>query len=97
MGVHNLHGVPGVWGAVAGAIFAAGFINIISLVGVIVISLVTGGITGLVLKATRGEMEQEELFSDNSIFLGWNPDPIPVALTATEGTTGNVPPSKMVE
>ncbi len=97
MGVHNLHGVPGVWGAVAGAIFAAGFINIISLVGVIVISLVTGGITGIVLKATRGEMEQEELFSDNSIFLGWNPDPVPVDLTGTEGTTGNVPPSKVVE
>jgi ammonium transporter Rh len=98
MGVHNLHGIPGIWGAVAGAIFAAGFVNIISLVGVIVISLVTGGITGIILKATRGEMEQKDLFSDDSIFLGWHPDPEPLPFrVADEGTPGNTLTSKTVE
>ncbi|MDD2439289.1 MAG: ammonium transporter [Methanosarcinaceae archaeon] len=95
MGVHNLHGVPGVWGAIAGAIFAAGYINIVSLVGVILISLVTGGITGIILKATRGEMGQEELFSDESMFLGWNPEPTKVMVT--ERKDGSVPSTQSAE
>ncbi len=76
MGVHNLHGVPGIVGAIFGAIFAAGMVNIISLVGVLILSLVTGAITGLILKATRGDMDESMMFSDNADFLGWKPEPV---------------------
>lgn len=74
MGVHNLHGIVGVFGAIVGAIVAAGFVNIISLVGVIVISLITGFISGIVLKLTRGKMSDDELFSDEKVFIGWSPE-----------------------
>lgn len=76
MGVHNLHGVLGVFGAICGAVFAAGLINIVSLVGIMVISLVTGGITGIILKATRGKMEIGQLMTDASDFSGWKAEPI---------------------
>ena len=76
MGVHNLHGVCGVFGAICGAVFAAGMINIISLIGVMVISLVTGGITGIILKATRGKMAFEDLMADGADFSLWSPEPI---------------------
>lgn len=77
MGVHNLHGVLGVFGAIVGAIVAAGIINIISLIGVMIISLITGFVTGLILKVTRGKMTDDELFSDDAMFSGWIPEPIP--------------------
>ncbi|MCS3923693.1 ammonium transporter [Methanosalsum natronophilum] len=76
MGVHNLHGVPGILGGIFGAIFAAGMVNLISVVGVLILSLITGAITGLILKATRGDMSDSMMFSDNADFLGWKPEPV---------------------
>ncbi len=76
MGVHNLHGVLGVFGAICGAIFAGAMVNITSLIGVIVICLVTGGITGIILKATRGKMDISEMMTDESDFIGWRAEPI---------------------
>lgn len=76
MGVHNLHGVPGIIGGIAGAIFAAGMVNIISIVGVFILSLLFGAITGLILKATRGVMDESLMFSDNADFLGWKAEPV---------------------
>lgn len=76
MAVHNLHGVPGIFGAICGAVFAAGMVNIVSMIGIIVISLVTGGITGIILKLTRGDMEVGQLMSDGTDFLGWKAEPI---------------------
>ncbi|MCK8516334.1 ammonium transporter [Methylonatrum kenyense] len=72
MGVQNLHGVPGIIGGLAGAIFAAGMVNVISVVGVFILSLFFGAITGLILKATRGLMDESEMFSDQADFLGSN-------------------------
>lgn len=76
MGVHNLHGVPGIIGGIAGAIFAAGMVNIIAIVGVLILSLIFGGITGLILRATRGRMEDSMMFHDDTDFLGWKAEPV---------------------
>lgn len=76
MGVHNLHGVGGILGAIFGAIFAGAMVNITSLIGVIVISLVTGAITGIIIKATRGTMRTEDLMTDKADFTGWKAEPI---------------------
>lgn len=78
MGVNNLHGVPGILGGICGGIFAGAMVNFISLIGVLVISLVTGGITGLVIRATRGEMNVDDMMSDNADFVGWKPDPVAI-------------------
>lgn len=74
VGVHNLHGVCGVFGAIAGALLAAGWVNIISLIGVFVISIVTGLISGFIIKLTRGVMDT--LFSDATDFDLWHPEPL---------------------
>ena len=76
MGVHNLHGVCGILGAIACAALAAGWVNIISLIGVFVISMVTGLITGFIIKATRGEMT--DLFADANDFDLWHPEPFAI-------------------
>jgi len=76
MGVHNLHGVCGILGAIACAALSAGWVNIISLIGVFVLSLVTGLITGVIIKATRGEMP--ELFADATDFDLWHPEPFAI-------------------
>jgi len=74
MGVHNLHGVGGWFGALVCAGIAAGSVNIISAVGVFVISLVTGMISGVILKGTRGRMDV--LFKDDTDFTLWHPEPL---------------------
>lgn len=74
MGVNNLHGVCGIFGAIAGAILVAGWVNIISLMGVFMISIVTGLIAGFIIKATRGVMI--ELFADATDFDLWHPEPL---------------------
>jgi ammonium transporter Rh len=51
-------------------------INFVSLVGVLIISLVAGGISGIILRATRGEMEIGEMMSDKADFVGWKPEPV---------------------
>jgi ammonium transporter Rh len=77
MAVNNLHGIPGIFGAICGGIFAGALMtNFVSLVGVFVISLVTGGITGLIIRATRGEMEIGSMMSDGADFVGWKPEPV---------------------
>lgn len=51
MGVHNLHGVPGIFGGLAAMVVAgAPFSQAIAVVGAIVIALVTGAVTGLILR-----------------------------------------------
>lgn len=75
MGVHNLHGVGGWFGAIVCAAIAAGGVNIITAIGVFVISLVTGAITGIIIKATRGTMEDHELFRDDADFSMWHEEP----------------------
>jgi len=75
MGVHNLHGVGGWFGAITCAAIAAGGVNVVSAVGVFVISLVTGMITGLIIKATRGTMEDSDMFRDDKDFSLWHEEP----------------------
>ena len=75
MGVHNLHGVGGWFGAIVCAAIAAGGVNIVSAIGVFVISLGTGMITGMIIKATRGKMEDSDLFRDDKDFSMWHEEP----------------------
>jgi ammonium transporter Rh len=74
MGVHNLHGLGGWFGAVVGAVLTAGIVNIYAAVGAFVIALVAGAITGVVLRVTRGKMDKQ--FTDESDFLLWHPEPL---------------------
>ena len=76
MGVHNLHGVGGWFGAFCGAALAAGGVNIVCAIGVFGISLITGMISGLVLKATRGIFEDHQLFRDDTDFSEWHEEPL---------------------
>jgi ammonium transporter Rh len=76
MGVHNLHAMGGWVGVVASiiclvAIDQADFIkdNVISAVGVVAITIITGIVIGLVVKLTRGDVPDEELFSDDVDFI----------------------------
>ncbi len=62
------------FGAIACAILAAGWVNIISLIGVFMISIVSGLIAGFIIKATRGVMD--ELFADATDFDLWHPEPL---------------------
>ncbi len=57
MGVHNLHGVGGWMGAIFAAIIVGSFTNIIIAAVVMVLTLITGAIVGVIVKATRGDME----------------------------------------
>jgi len=76
LGGHNLHSVCGSLGAVACAVPAAGWVNIISLTGVFVNSVVTGLIIGFIIKATHGEMA--ELSADATDFALWHPEPFAI-------------------
>lgn len=66
MGVHNLHGVPGLLGALF-AIPYAGGVQITAAVGTLVIGLITGLVSGFILRALgRNEeyvLDDEEAFS----------------------------------
>jgi ammonium transporter Rh len=83
MGVHNLHGVGGWFGAIVCAALAAGGVNIVCAIGVFVLSLVTGAVSGVIIKATRGTMEAKDLFRDDADFLLWHEEPFELL---TDGT-----------
>jgi ammonium transporter Rh len=100
MGVHNLHGVGGWIGALIAAAITAGMANVYAAVGVFVISLVAGGITGIVIRFTRGDMPVQ--FADDTDFLLWHPEPLEVLPTgevvteipaATVGQAGATQPA----
>jgi ammonium transporter Rh len=74
MGVHNLHGVGGWISLITGALLAGSVVNIWAGVLTAVLGVVVGLITGVILLATRGNMPNEELFSDEAVFEGFNPD-----------------------
>ncbi|MBI0584196.1 MAG: ammonium transporter [Methanomassiliicoccus sp.] len=76
MGVHNLHGVGGWIGALSAAIIVGSFTNVIAAVGVVVITLVAGGVTGAILRATRGTMADDQLFTDDSDFIKTEAPPV---------------------
>ncbi|MFC0581140.1 ammonium transporter [Micrococcoides hystricis] len=66
MGVHNLHGVPGIVGAVAAMVVAgAPLAQLWAILGTLVIGIVTGGITGLILKIFK---EPKQLLDDSEAF-----------------------------
>lgn len=55
MGVHNLHGVPGIFGGLVAIVVAgAPGSQAVAVAAAVVIALVTGGITGLILKLLPG-------------------------------------------
>ena len=76
MGVHNLHGIAGWIGAVASAVVLASIgladmamANIAAAVVVFAAAMTLGIAVGLVLKITRGKMDDEDLFSDDADFI----------------------------
>lgn len=82
MGVHNLHGIGGWIGVFASVIllavagtWEAGISNLVMALIVVAVTLVCGAAIGLVLKYTRGTMEDDQLFSDDNDFIK-NEEPI---------------------
>ena len=73
MGVHSLHGVGGWISLLTGALLAGNLINIWAALITLALGIVSGFITGIILKLTRGEMEIS--FEDSDVFEGDNPDP----------------------
>ena len=73
MGVHQLHGVGGWISLLGGAFFAASFVNILAGVLTLALGLIAGFGAGIIIKQMRGKMEV--LFSDETEFSGYNPDP----------------------
>lgn len=73
MGVHSLHGVGGWISLITGAMLAGNLINFYAAAITLALGIVSGLITGLILKATRGEMNVR--FDDSDEFEGDNPDP----------------------
>jgi ammonium transporter Rh len=69
MGVHNLHGVAGWIGALSIVVITGTFTNAIAAVGTMVITLVGGLIAGIIIRATRGKIPDEDLFSDDADFI----------------------------
>ncbi len=69
MGVHNLHGVGGWIGALSAAIIIGSVTNAIAAIGVVIITMVTGAITGGILRATRGTLADDQLFNDDADFI----------------------------
>lgn len=74
MGVHSLHGVGGWISLLTGALLAGNLINIWAAFITLALGIVSGGIVGLILKATRGEMNVR--FDDRDEFEDDNPDPV---------------------
>lgn len=68
MGVHNLHGVGGLFGAIVAAIVIGSFTNVVSAIVVMVGTLIAGFIAGIILKLTRGVMT-EEIMDDSNDFI----------------------------
>ena len=69
MGVHNLHGVGGWMGAIFVCIVIGSFASLLTAVIVFVFAIVTGLITGVIIKATRGEIADEDICSDAPDFI----------------------------
>ncbi|MDR0198620.1 MAG: ammonium transporter [Methanomassiliicoccaceae archaeon] len=81
MGVHNLHGVAGWFGALVGVLLIAmnaseaegmGFAALANLTGAIFVfaaTLILGILVGLILKLTRGKFPDEKMFSDDADFI----------------------------
>jgi len=69
MGVHNLHGVGGWIGALSVVVITGTVTNAIAAVSTVVITLVGGLIAGAIIRATRGKMSDEDLFSDDADFI----------------------------
>ena len=57
MGVHNLHGMAGWLGALSVCVITLSMDNLVFAVITFALSIGTGALAGLVLRATRGEME----------------------------------------
>lgn len=74
MGVHSLHGVGGWISLLTGAILAGNLINIWAALITLALGIVSGFITGMILKLTRGEMNVT--YDDKDEFEGDNPDPV---------------------
>ena len=68
MGVHNLHGVGGLFGAIVAAIVIGSFTNVVSAIVVMVGTLIAGFIAGIILKLTRGVMT-DEIMDDSNDFI----------------------------
>jgi ammonium transporter Rh len=74
MGVHNLHGVAGWFGALVSVVLlfmvgSDGIPNLITAVGVFIISLVLGAVVGFLMKLMRGKMPDENVFNDDADFI----------------------------
>ncbi len=69
MGVHNLHGVGGWMGAIFVCIVVGSFGSLLTAAIVFVFAIVTGLITGVIIKATRGEIADEDICSDAPDFI----------------------------
>jgi ammonium transporter Rh len=76
MGVHNLHGVAGWFGALVGVLVLAtrytvdeAMTNLVAAIFVFAITLIMGILVGLILKATRGKYPDENMFSDDVDFI----------------------------
>ena len=67
MGVHNLHGMGGWFGAIVAAIIVGSFANVAMAVVTVVITVVTGAIIGFICKLTRGQMD--EICTDDTDFI----------------------------
>lgn len=76
MGVHNLHGVGGWIGALSAAIIIGSVTNAIAAVGVVIITMVVGGITGGIVRLTRGTITDDMLFTDDSDFIKTEAPPL---------------------
>jgi len=63
MGVQNLHGVGGIFGALICAVMFAGLVQVWALLGVLVIMIVGGGITGLLCRTRPAlDVDDSEVF-----------------------------------
>jgi len=60
MGVQNLHGFGGIFGALICAVMFAGLVQVWALLGAIVIMVVAGGITGLLVRSPRPALDVDD-------------------------------------
>lgn len=69
MGVHNLHGVGGWIGALSVVVITGELVNAVAAIAVAVIVLVLGFVVGLIVRLTRGTIEDDMLFNDDADFI----------------------------
>ena len=67
MGVHNLHGMGGWFGAICVSLIVGSAASIVMAVVTVVVTVVTGAVIGVIVRATRGEME--EICTDEPDFI----------------------------